>query len=74
MLTRLIVRARLRSALKHRDYILGLIASRNTDMVVLHPENLQRVVIEREIKNLLEPELAHNEELIEKLEARLKNL
>jgi len=70
--TRLIVRARLCRARKHRQYILGQIADwtfRNED---LHPESLERVLVERTVEEFLIPELDQTERQIRQLEARLK--
>ena len=72
MLTRFIIRARVRGAIKHRNYINGLILQRTADAESLHPESLERVLIEREIMGLLKPQLEHEIKLIDELNSRLE--
>ncbi len=71
MFTRLIVRARLSQAQRHRQYILGQINDWTFSRDNSHPESLQRVLAERAIAQLLLPELKQTEKLIGELEARL---
>ena len=72
MITRLIIRLRLRSAARRCESLACMLIERKAEAEALHPESLHCLLIEREIDTLLMPEWEHQKQLVRELSKRLK--
>lgn len=73
MLRKLWLKYKLRQAKRRHEGIQLEIGTLTMEINALHPESLQRVLYNREAKNILFPALRKAQDEIRELEARLEN-